>query len=47
MNGADPLTTLKLQIANGKAIRDYIDTKKSLNRILFKERIGTATTLRK
>ena len=44
MNGADPLTTLKLQIANGKAIRDYIDTKKSLNRILFKERIGTATT---
>ena len=43
MNGADPITVFKLQVANGKAIRDYIDTKKSLNRILFKERIGTAT----
>ena len=42
-NGANPIRVIKETIANAKAIQDYIDTKKQLNRIILKERIGTAT----
>ena len=43
-NHQNPLKVLKLTIANGKAIREYLDTKKELNRIIMKQRLGTATT---
>ena len=43
MNGANPAKVAKMQIANAKAIRTYLDDKKALNRIEFRERIGTAT----
>lgn len=43
MNGANPGKVTKMQIANAKAIRTYLDDKKALNRIEFRERIGTAT----
>lgn len=43
MNGANPIKVAKMQLANAKAIRTYLDDKKALNRIEFRERIGTAT----
>lgn len=43
MNGTNPAKVAKMQIANAKAIRTYLDDKKALNRIEFRERIGTAT----
>lgn len=42
-NHMNPVKVFKLTLANGKAIREYIDTKKELNRIIFKQRLGTAT----
>lgn len=42
-NHQNPLKVLKLTIANGKAIREYLNTKKELNRIIMKQRLGTAT----
>lgn len=33
----------KTTLANARAIRDYIDNKKAYNRIVLKERLGTAT----
>ena len=43
MNGANPVKVAKMQLANAKAIRTYLEDKKVLNRIEFRERIGTAT----
>ena len=43
MNGANPAKVAKMQLANAKAIRTYLEDKKALNRIEFRERIGTAT----
>lgn len=43
MNGANPIKVAKMQLANAKAIRTYLEDKKVLNRIEFRERIGTAT----
>lgn len=43
MNGANPVKVAKMQLANAKAIRIYLEDKKALNRIEFRERIGTAT----
>ena len=42
-NHANPVKVFKLTLANAKAIREYLDTKKELNRIILKQRIGTAT----
>lgn len=42
-NHQNPLKVLKRTIANAKAIREYLDTKKELGRIIMKERLGTAT----
>lgn len=42
-NGSNPIKVARYTISNAKAIKDYIDNKKQLNRIEFKERIGTAT----
>ena len=43
MNGTNPAKVAKMQLANAKAIRTYLEDKKALNRIEFRERIGTAT----
>lgn len=43
MNGHNPLRVMKLVLDNARAIRDYSINQKEYNRILFKERIGTAT----
>lgn len=43
MNGTNPVTATSLTLSNLRAMRDYMDTKKTLNRIKFRERIGTAT----
>lgn len=42
-NHANPLKVLKLTILNAKAIREYLNTKKQLNTIILKQRLGTAT----
>ena len=43
-HGVGFLKVARMHLRNAQATRDYIDTKKELNKILFKERIGTATT---
>ena len=43
-NHANPLKVLKLTILNAKAIREYLNTKKQLNTIILKQRLGTATS---
>ena len=43
MNGTNPIKVGQKTLENAKAIRDYVDTKRELNRILFRQRLGTAT----
>lgn len=43
MTGTNPAKVIRKTIENYKATKDYIETRKALNAILFKERIGTAT----
>ena len=43
-NHQNPLKVLKLTILNAKAIREYLNTKKQLNTIILKQRLGTATS---
>lgn len=43
MSGANPVKVAKMQLSNAKAIRTYLEDKKALNKIEFRERIGTAT----
>ena len=43
MTGSNPAKVFRKTIENYKATKDYIETRKALNAILFKERIGTAT----
>ena len=42
-SGNNPAKVISRTISNAKALVDYLDTKKELNRIDFKKRIGTAT----
>ena len=42
-NGSNPITVTKKTIDNARSIRDYIDNKKELNRIEFRQRLGTAS----
>lgn len=44
MNGTNPIKVGQKTLENAKAIRDYVNTKRELNRILFKQRLGTATS---
>lgn len=41
--GTNPATVFKKTFDNSQSIRDYIDNKKELNRILFRQKLGTAT----
>ena len=43
MTGTNPAKVIRKTIENYKATKDYIENKKALNAIIFKERIGTAT----
>lgn len=43
MTGSNPIKVFRKTIENYKATKDYIETKKALNAIIFKKRIGTAT----
>lgn len=43
MNHRNPVKVIKTTIANAQAIRDYIENRKVLDRILFKTRLGTVT----
>ena len=43
MSGVNPIKVAKMQLSNAKAIRTYLEDKKALNKIEFRERIGTAT----
>ena len=43
MTGTNPAKVFRKTIENFKATKDYIETKRALNAILFKERTGTAT----
>ena len=43
MNHRNPIKVIKTTIANAQAIRDYIENRKVLDRILFKTRLGTVT----
>ena len=43
MNHRNPFKVIKTTIANAQAIRDYIENRKVLDRILFKTRLGTVT----
>ena len=43
MNGTNPIKSLSYTLANFRAIRDYMDTKKQLEKIKFREKIGKAT----
>lgn len=42
-SGNNPVKVIARTISNAKALVDFLDTKKELNRIEFKRRIGTAT----
>ena len=41
--GRNPTKVIKMQIQNAQNIRDYIDSKKALDRILFRQKLHTAT----
>ena len=41
--GSDPFTVAKKTIENTRNIREYVDDRKDLNRIQFRQRIGTAS----
>ena len=41
--GTNPASVFKKTFDNSQSIRDYIDNKKELNRILFRQKLGTAT----
>lgn len=43
MTGTNPAKVIRKTIENYKATKDYIENRKALNAIIFKERIGTAT----
>lgn len=44
MSGYSPITVLKMSLENAQNIRNYINDKKELEKILFKQRTNTAST---
>ena len=44
MSGHSPITVLKMSLANAQNIRNYLNDKKELDKILFKQRTNTANT---